>query len=74
MTLLVPPIRPLTGREIEVAKLLAQGKGYGAIAAALVPKCSPRTVQSHVMRIAAKIPGTAAPYRRVLIWALKNLE
>lgn len=72
MIALSEPLRPLTERELQVARLVAQGKSYGAIGLEL--ECSPRTVQSHVMRIAAKIPGQAAPFRRVMIWSLRNLD
>lgn len=50
-----PPISglPLNGREIEIIKLLAQGKGNKAIALALL--LSTRTIESHRHRIMHKM-------------------
>ena len=48
-----PPIEPLTEREKEVLKLLAQGKSNKEIAAALV--ISERTVKFHVSAIMGKL-------------------
>lgn len=64
------PLQELTPREKEVARLIGQGLSYAGVAAEL--DCSPRTVESHVIRIASKIPGRATPLRRVLIWAVQN--
>jgi DNA-binding CsgD family transcriptional regulator len=50
------PWRPLTAREFEIARLVADGRTNGAIAEELV--LSPRTVGAHVEHILAKLGAT----------------
>jgi DNA-binding CsgD family transcriptional regulator len=50
------PWRPLTAREFEVARLVAEGRTNAAIAAEL--RLSPRTVGAHVEHILAKLSFT----------------
>lgn len=68
----VVPIRPLTPRQLEVARALARGLSYAAIAAEL--HVSRRTVESHVQQIAMLLPNPDAltPGRLVLVWAARH--
>jgi DNA-binding NarL/FixJ family response regulator len=60
------PLEPLTDRERDVLRLMAQGRANPAIAASL--GLTPRTVESHVRSIFAKLGLEPEPddHRRVL--------
>lgn len=67
--MIAAPIRPLTPRQEEVARLVAQGFPYKRIALAI--GVSRRTAEHHVEAIADLLPSDDLPaYRRVQIWAL----
>lgn len=62
------PIRPLTKRQEEVARLVGQGLSYKAIGARL--HISRHTARAHVQAIALLLPQSDAPaYRQVQVWA-----
>ena len=60
----------LTTRQQEVYELIVEGKTYGQVAADL--GLNFRTVEFHATRIAEKIPGTGAPLRKILAYAVQN--
>jgi len=60
----------LTPRQSQVYELMVEGKTYNQIAGELA--LSIRTVEFYASRIAAKIPGTGAPLRKILKYALEN--
>lgn len=64
-----PPNSPLSRRETDVARLVAQGMNNRAIATALV--ISPRTVDGHVERILAKLAFNSRT--QVAAWAAEHL-
>jgi DNA-binding NarL/FixJ family response regulator len=65
----------LTPRQTQIAVLVAQGYEYKEIAALLTPRCSYRTVEAHVAKIADKIPNDGRPpLRRVMLWMLAEQE
>lgn len=53
----------LTERELEVARLVAEGKPRKQVAKAL--DCAEGTVDSHINRIASKLPGPGRPAVRI---------
>lgn len=69
------PIRPPTYRQAQIAKLIARGWGYKAIARDL--GISFRTVRRHTEELAGLIPvgdegehpDQFTPYTRVMVWA-----
>jgi DNA-binding NarL/FixJ family response regulator len=63
----VPSLTPLTPREIEVLRLLAQGLDNAAIAEALV--LTTRTVQNHVSNIYGKLGVTSRT--EAALWAIR---
>jgi DNA-binding CsgD family transcriptional regulator len=65
------PETPLTPREIDVARLVAEGLSYAEIGMTL--GISPRTVETHVHRAASKLPGASQPYRKLAFYALRSL-
>ncbi|GAB3986298.1 response regulator transcription factor [Actinoallomurus acanthiterrae] len=60
------PVARLTGRELEVLALMAEGRSNQAICRSL--QLSPKTVEAHVRRIFQRLglPETADDHRRVL--------
>lgn len=70
----VVPIRPLTPRQLEVARCLARGLSYAAIAVEL--GVSRRTVEAHVQQIALVLPNPhgLAPSRLVMVWAAEHQQ
>lgn len=68
------PIRPLSEREREVARLVGRGLSYREIAVKL--NVAERTARQHVASIATKLPppaGAITPYRRVMLWAAASV-
>lgn len=64
---MTPPSRPFTAREREVAALIAEGHGYATMAKYL--GVSPRTIEGHVLAMAAKLPEDGRkPLRRIMLW------
>lgn len=62
------PVRELTAKQAQVARLVARGLSYKQIAAAL--NVAPRTARAHVQAIAILLPETNWPvYTRVRLWA-----
>lgn len=67
------PIRPLTSREDDVARLLARGLPTKRIAERL--GIGPRTVESYIESIANALPDPdeLPPRTRVMLWAAHRL-
>jgi two-component system response regulator DegU len=63
-----PPPLPLTPREVEVLRLLAQGLDNGAIAQRLV--VTKRTVQNHVSNIYGKLGATSRT--EAMLYAIRH--
>lgn len=64
------PVKPLTPRELEVARCMARGLTYPQAAREL--GCSSRMVRMHVAHIVEKLPETAgeiSAQRHVALWA-----
>lgn len=61
-------MEPLTPREVEVARLVAAGRSYKAIAAEL--EISVPTVQSHVLNAAEKLGGSGSPKVRLIVFVV----
>lgn len=62
----------LTPRQRDVVRLIAVGRSCEQIGATL--GISTHTVRRHLEAIAAKVPGTTTPYRRVMLAASTLLE
>lgn len=62
----------LTPREVEVARLVAAGRSYKAIAAEL--GISVPTVQSHVLNAAEKLGGAGSPKVRIVVFVVQLLR
>jgi FixJ family two-component response regulator len=60
--------RPLTARQRQVAELVADGTTNSGIARRL--GISRRTVEAHLAMIALRIPGSAPPRERILLYVL----
>lgn len=56
----------LTGRQKEIAELVAQGLSTKAIAAAA--GISERTAEVHIAQAAARIGGDTPPKHRLMLW------
>lgn len=61
-----PTAQPLTPRELEVAALVSSGMSQREISAEL--GIAVRTVETHLMRLALKIPGDLPATLRVISW------
>ncbi len=66
------PVASLTDRELEVFRLIGQGKATGEIAKTL--HLSNKTIESHRENIKAKlnIPNALELSRQALLWLLEN--
>lgn len=60
------PARPLSARQLEVVRLLAEGKRHDAIA--LRMRCTVATVRWHIQEAATRVPGAGPASARLIYW------
>lgn len=62
----------LSDRQLEVVRLIAEGRSGKQVAQKL--GISPRTVETHIYRIARKLPPGPSPRLRIMVYYYRHLH
>lgn len=60
------PVRPLSARQLEIVRMLAEGKRHDAIARKM--RCKVATVRWHIQEAAMRVPGDGPASSRLIYW------